>query len=92
MLAKVLEEGNDSSGWWIDEKLEGNDSSGWWTTGTAETSTAAKGNPSRAQNGKNGLPNDQALDGQLCCGRQKFRQTLSLIKNGKSGGAWDYVS
>jgi len=30
MLAKVLEEGNDSSGWWIDEKLEGNDSSGWW--------------------------------------------------------------
>jgi hypothetical protein len=39
---------------------------------------------------KEGLPADTALDGELWCGRQKFRQALSVIKNTGSGKQWEY--
>ena len=41
---------------------------------------------------KEGLPTDEPLDGELWCGRQKFRQALSIIKSSGSGKQWEFVS
>jgi DNA ligase-1 len=41
---------------------------------------------------KEGLPKDEPLDGELWCGRQKFRQAMSIIKNQGSGTQWEFAT
>lgn len=38
---------------------------------------------------KEGLPKDTPLDGELWCGRQKYKQALSVVKNASSGQQWE---
>jgi ATP-dependent DNA ligase len=71
---------------WISEKLDG--VRAYWD---GKNFYSRQGNPFPVPSWfKEGLP-DQPLDGELWCGRQKFRQALSIIKNSGSGKQWEYV-
>jgi len=78
MLAKVWEDGDDPTRWWISEKLDG--VRAYWD---GRDFYSRQGNPFPVPEWfKEGLPTDQALDGELWCGRQKFRQVKT------TGASW----
>lgn len=87
MLAKTWEDTDDPTNWWISEKLDG--VRAYWD---GADFYSREGNPFPAPDWfKQGLP-ACPLDGELWCGRQKFRQALSIIKNTGSGKQWEFLT
>jgi DNA ligase-1 len=75
LLAGSWDNTMDLSGWWLSEKLDG--VRAYWD---GSNFYSREGNPFPVPAWfKVGLPNC-ALDGELWCGRQKFRQALSSNK------------
>jgi len=40
---------------------------------------------------KQGLPTDQPLDGELWCGHNQFRQTVSIVRRKEPTDDWKFV-
>ena len=73
----------DPTGWWASEKLDG--VRAYWN---GKNFISRQGNIYQAPEWfKKGLP-DHALDGELWMGRQKFQETISIVKSAASGDRW----
>ncbi len=73
----------DPTGWWASEKLDG--VRAYWN---GKNFISRQGNIYQAPEWfKKGLP-DHALDGELWMGRQKFQETISVVKSAASGDRW----
>lgn len=86
MLAHAYDESVDPTGWWYSEKLDG--VRAYWN-GTDFVSR--QGNIFKAPDWfKRGLP-DHPLDGELWIGRQKFQETVGIVKRMNGGDLWKKV-
>jgi DNA ligase-1 len=76
----------DPTGWWASEKLDG--VRAYWS---GKNFISRQGNVYQAPAWfTKGLP-DHALDGELWMGRQKFQETISVVKSAASGDRWKAV-
>jgi DNA ligase-1 len=86
LLAHPWENDVDLTGWWMSEKLDG--VRAWWD---GKVFVSRKGNVYHAPEWYvAGLP-DHPLDGELWAGRQKFPETISVVRSGNQSQAWKQV-
>jgi len=75
-------------GWWVSEKLDG--VRGWWD-GTQFWSRA--GNVFYAPDWfRAQMPSNHILDGELFIGRNKFRETISIVKSHSMSERWKEIT
>lgn len=87
MLAEAWDGSKDVTGWHISEKLDG--VRAWWD---GARFLSRLGNPFPAPDWFTArMPRDVVLDGELWCGRGRFQQAVSIIKNARRGDDWQYV-
>lgn len=86
LLAKTWTPDIDPTGWWMSEKFDG--VRGYWD---GKNFISRQGNVFNAPGWfKQGLP-AWPLDGELWMGRQKFQETISIIKGDHSGDRWEQI-
>lgn len=77
----------DPTGWWASEKLDG--VRAYWN---GQNFISRQGNIYQAPEWfKKGLP-DHPLDGELWMGRQKFQETISIVRSASSGERWKAIT